>query len=156
MFSKILYPTDFSDSAQKALEYVKKLKEAGTKEVVVVYVFEKGTVDLLWEAEAEFRDGIPEEIKGEILGKLRAKINDKLEELETTLKKEGLNTESVLIEGIPYEEIVKIAKDKKVSLIVMGSHGEKGFMERFIGSTTGRVLDNSPVPVLVVKPINNI
>ena len=32
MFRKILYPTDFSAVAEKALEYVKKLKEAGTKE----------------------------------------------------------------------------------------------------------------------------
>lgn len=153
MFSKILYPTDFSDSAQNALEYVKKLKDAGTKDVIVVHVFEKGTVDLLWEAEAEFKDGLPEEIKGEVLAKIEAKINDKLKELEEELKDMNLNVETVLVEGIPYKEIVKVAKDRGVSLIVMGSHGEKGFIERFIGSTAVKVLNDSPVPVLIVKPI---
>ena len=76
MFSKILYLTDFSDSVQKILEYVKKLKEAGTKDVVVVpCVWEGNYRFILWEIEAGFKDGIPEEIKGEILGKLRAKIS---------------------------------------------------------------------------------
>ena len=40
MFEKILYPTDFSDVSKKALQYCKKLKEAGTKEVIVVHVIE--------------------------------------------------------------------------------------------------------------------
>jgi len=38
MFTRILYPTDFSDCSEKALEYVKKLKEAGTREVIVFHV----------------------------------------------------------------------------------------------------------------------
>ena len=33
MFEKILYPTDFSDVSKKALDYIKRLKEAGTKKV---------------------------------------------------------------------------------------------------------------------------
>jgi nucleotide-binding universal stress UspA family protein len=40
MFRKILYPADFSDCAVKVLEYVKKLKEAGTAEVVVAHVMD--------------------------------------------------------------------------------------------------------------------
>ena len=38
MFEKILYPTDFSDVAVKALEYVKRLKASGAKEVLVLHV----------------------------------------------------------------------------------------------------------------------
>ena len=41
MFSKILYPTDFSEPSKKAVKYVKKLKEAGTKEVIVLYVIDE-------------------------------------------------------------------------------------------------------------------
>jgi nucleotide-binding universal stress UspA family protein len=40
MFSRILYPTDFSDISKKALDYVIKLKEAGTREVVLVHIIE--------------------------------------------------------------------------------------------------------------------
>ena len=38
MFEKILYPTDFSDVAEKALNYVKKLKDSGAREVIVLHV----------------------------------------------------------------------------------------------------------------------
>jgi hypothetical protein len=38
MFEKILYPTDFSDVAVKTLEYVKRLKASGAKEVIVLHV----------------------------------------------------------------------------------------------------------------------
>jgi nucleotide-binding universal stress UspA family protein len=36
MFEKILYPTDFSDVSNKALGFIKQLKGAGTKEVLVL------------------------------------------------------------------------------------------------------------------------
>jgi hypothetical protein len=38
MFAKILYPTDFSDVALKALQYIEGLKAAGTKQVVLLRV----------------------------------------------------------------------------------------------------------------------
>ena len=41
MFEKILFPTDFSDVSRKSLEYIKKLKEAGTKEVIVLHVVDE-------------------------------------------------------------------------------------------------------------------
>ena len=63
--------------------------------------------------------------------------------------------ELIVVEGIPFQEIVKTAKDKRVSLIVMGSHGEHGIVERVISSTTARVLRESPVPVLVIRPRGN-
>ncbi len=47
MFKKILYPTDFSEDAKKALEYVKKLKEAGTEEVVILHIIEAYHIEVM-------------------------------------------------------------------------------------------------------------
>jgi len=47
MFRKILYPTDFSKDAEKALEYVKKLKEAGTEEVVILHVIDGESLEAM-------------------------------------------------------------------------------------------------------------
>jgi nucleotide-binding universal stress UspA family protein len=47
MFERILYPTDFSDVSNKALDYIEQLKEVGTKEVIVLHVIDErgiGTV----------------------------------------------------------------------------------------------------------------
>lgn len=38
MFKKILYATDFSEAAGRAVDYIKQLKGAGTQEVVVLHV----------------------------------------------------------------------------------------------------------------------
>jgi len=45
MFEKILYPTDFSDASKKALDYIKQLKGAGTKEVVVLHVIDEREIE---------------------------------------------------------------------------------------------------------------
>ena len=47
MFKKILYPTDFSDVAKSALDFVKQLKDAGAQEVVVLHVIDKSSLDAL-------------------------------------------------------------------------------------------------------------
>ena len=153
MFRKILYPTDFSISAKKALEYVKKLKEAGTKEVVLLYVYDERDIDLHWEIEAQLH---PEEsidrAKHDVVKRMLETSYERLKELEKEITHLSFKTELIVEEGIPYQKIVRTAEDLKVSLIVMGSHGERGFVEKVLGTTTDRVIAHSTVPVLVVKP----
>ena len=51
--------------------------------------------------------------------------------------------------GKPAAEILRVARNGRCDLIVMGSHGATGFRKLFFGSTTERVLRETPVPVLV-------
>ena len=51
----------------------------------------------------------------------------------------------------PAEEIVQVAKDEKVDLIVIGSRGLAGKTSSFLGSTASKVVTYSPCSVLVVK-----
>ena len=155
MFRKILYPTDFSQSAKAALEYVKKLKEAGTEEVILMHVYDERDLDVHWEVEAELHpDENPEKAKHDELKKMLAKNLAKLKELENEIAHLNFKTELIVEDGIPYQKIIQVADENKVSLIVMGSHGERGFVEKLFGSTTGRVIAHGNVPVLVVKPKN--
>ncbi len=153
MFRKILYPTDFSESAKKALEYVKKLKEAGTEEVVLLHVYDEPNIDLHWEIEAQLH---PEEsigrAKHEVVKRMLEMSYERLKTLENEIAHLSFKTELIVEEGIPYQKIVETADDLNVSLIVMGSHGERGFVEKVLGTTTDRVIAYSTVPVLVVMP----
>ena len=45
MFERILYPTDFSDVSKKALNFIKQLKDAGAKEVVVLHVIDEREIE---------------------------------------------------------------------------------------------------------------
>ena len=51
----------------------------------------------------------------------------------------------------PAEEIVRVAKDEKIDLIVIGSRGLAGKTTSFLGSTAAKVVTYSPCSVLVVK-----
>jgi nucleotide-binding universal stress UspA family protein len=44
MFNKILYPTDFSNDSKRAVAYIKHLKEAGTREVIVLHVIDQKAI----------------------------------------------------------------------------------------------------------------
>jgi nucleotide-binding universal stress UspA family protein len=155
MLNKILYPTDFSDSARAALAYVKKLHEAGATQVVLLHVYDSRMIDLRWEIESEYTDKGMIGAKDAVVKRLLDASYKRLQELETELADTGFETELIVVEGIPYQEITKTAADKDVSLIIMGSHGEHGVVERIIGSTTERVLRETSVPILVVRPTNN-
>jgi nucleotide-binding universal stress UspA family protein len=65
--------------------------------------------------------------------------------------KEGIKAEGITIVGKPYEAIVDTAKLKHADLIVVGSHGRRGFERLLMGSVTERVIGHTEAGVLVVK-----
>ncbi len=67
------------------------------------------------------------------------------------MKKEGIQTETVLPEGRADAMIVDVANQKNADLIVIGSHGRTGLERALLGSTTERVLNQTSCPVLVVR-----
>ena len=141
MFEKILYPTDFSDVSKKALQYCKKLKEAGTKEVIVVHVIE-------WDPNLE---SMPQNMKVELQKLLEQEPRKELDIIKSELQESGLNVRTRLERGNPFKEILKVESEEGVSAIVIGSHGKSNIKELVIGSVSENVVRKSKTPVLVVK-----
>ena len=152
MFSKILYAHDFSPESEAAFEYVKKLKEAGTKEVFILHVFDEKRIDLAWELKSEIEDKPIMKEKKEILNGLVKKAEDRLQGMKQELLDLGIETKVILMTGVPSQKIIKAADDLDVSLIVLGARGEGAFEELLVGSTTMRVVRSATRPILVVKP----
>jgi len=153
LFKKILYPTDFSELAEVAKEYVKKLKEANAKEVVVLHVIHPLEFSL-----PQFDDPFALDVATlyahlpEIEQAILRSHEERLKEIEEELKACGFEVKTLLTVGEPKEEIVKVAKEENVSVIVIGYHG-KSLIERIleIGSTAKAVIKKAECPVLVVK-----
>jgi nucleotide-binding universal stress UspA family protein len=59
---------------------------------------------------------------------------------------------TIIREGIPADEILKVADEEKVDLIVVGSNGKKGLNRLITGCVSYEVERNSSVPVIVEKP----
>ena len=143
MFNTILYPTDFSDVASSALEFVKQLKEAGAKDVIVLHVIDIRGIDAL--SRYASRDLI------EIENFMEEEIEKKVDQLEQELTDCGLTVKVRIERGVPFREILRVEEEEDVSLIVLGSHGVSNIEEMFLGSVSEKVIRKAKSPVLVVK-----
>jgi len=145
MFEKILYPTDFSDVSKKALEYIKKLKEAGTNKVIVLHVIDEREVDHL-----SHIPGI--HLNAEELERLREEgANKGIRRIEAELRESSLDVKVRIEKGIPFKEILRVQDEEEVSAIVIGSHGKSSVEEMLLGSVSEKVIRKCNRPVLVIR-----
>ncbi|MGI2336290.1 MAG: universal stress protein [Dehalogenimonas sp.] len=149
MFRKVLYPTDFSDVATKALKYIKQLKPAGAEEVVVIHVLDQKelrNVSVLGGVTGNYPVNLNEEFK-----RLEDEHLEKVRNIVNELKTAGFSAKGIVREGNPLAEILKTADDETVSVIVIGSTGKNNFQEVVLGSVSEGVIRQSCQPVLVIK-----
>lgn len=140
--NKILWPTDFSSIAEKALPHVKSLTERYGAEIHVLYVIEDVAHHDGWYGAFEAKR--VQELM-EHAGKTATKRLGQI--CEKYLDGCPLYIKHVAV-GDPAQEILKLIDAEKVDIVVMASHGEKGNF-RF-GSVTENVLKNSAVPVTII------
>ncbi|RUM44630.1 MAG: universal stress protein [Desulfurobacterium sp.] len=150
LFEKVLYSTDFSPLAEVALDYVRKLKEAGEKEVVVVHVVDDLSVELPEGAELlkerELYRVLPEADQ-----KYLTSLLERLEAVKSRLEADGLSVKLYLRYGNIPKQIVDVAEKEGVKLIVMGAHGKGLLTEILLGSVSTDVIRSASCPVLIVK-----
>ena len=145
MFEKILYPTDFSDVSKKALVFIKQLKGAGTKEVVVFHVIDERVINKI---QHHSDAGINVEEFQKIM---EEHAQEEIKVIEDELKKSGFNVKTRIDRGIPFREILKAEEEESVSVVVIGSHGKSCVQEMLLGSCSEKVVRKSSKPVLVVR-----
>ncbi len=145
MFTKILFPTDFSDNAQRAVAYIKQLKEAGSQEVVLLHVINQRIIDGLT------RHGVLETDAEKWKKGVKAVAEESLGEIGNSLEKVGFSVKRIIKTGYPSSVILDFEKQEKPSIIVVGSHGRSNLTDMLLGSVSDRVIRKSKCPVLVVK-----
>ncbi len=138
-FHRVLLPTDFSPCADQALALVKHLHDAHTKEVIVLHV-------------QDVRHLRPH--LADRMDEFNRKDSERLERIRDDLEFFGLKSKVLLLEGVPFREIERVAKDKDVSLIVLGSKGRSALADVMLGSVSDAVIRQHPRPVLVVRGVD--
>ncbi len=129
---RVLYPTDFSDCAVEALSYVKQLRGAGVDDVVVLHVREK-----------HGRGGTETD----------ATVSAQIQRIRSELEFLGFNVSSIIADGSPAAAIERVARERDVSLIVIGSRGRSAAEDVLLGSVSDAVICRHTKPVLVVRPV---
>lgn len=144
MFKHILIPVDGSPNAARAVEKAAGLAKAFGSTITLVTVIDNYPFAGVG---GDFAYG-----QVEYLEAATANANGALRKAEEALVSQGLTCDKrVIEEHVIHEGILDTAKELRVDLIVMGSHGRHGLEKLLLGSVTTRVLGRSPVPVLVVR-----
>jgi nucleotide-binding universal stress UspA family protein len=139
---KILWPTDFSKISEIALPHVKSLTEKYDSEIHVLYVIEDTAHHDGWYGAFE------EKRVKELMEHANKTATKRLGQIcEKYLEGCPLYIKHVAV-GDPAKEILRLIVEKKMDMVVMASHGEKGTF-RF-GSVAEKVLKNSPIPVTII------
>ena len=136
----ILFPTDFSEFNEAALEFASRLAAESQATLYIVHADDMEQV-----AAVMFDTGYP--FPGD--QETRRELHEKLEKVVPTLP--GVKYQHSYLRGTATGEIVKFADEHGVDLIVMASHGRTGLRRLLMGSTAENVLRQAPCPVLIVK-----
>lgn len=139
---KILVPIDFSKHAEYALKVAAQIAKKNNGEIFLLHMLELPTAG--GDALSNSHD-IPE---------LMLFKNAAIRRMDDVMQAdylEGLKVTKIIQFEMAFDGIIKNGESHEVDLIVMGSHGARGFQEMFIGSNTEKVVRHSNVPVLVIK-----
>lgn len=145
---KILVPTDFSASSERALDYAMDLARALGAEIHLCHV---GPLPD-YEVPVLVSPGMQAAAKSLVdhLAALFQATRHEMDELRERKKGQGVELSDSFVEGYPDDGIVTRAKEWGAHLIVMGSHGRRGLTRVLLGSVAERVIRAAPCPVLVV------
>ncbi len=135
---KILLPTDFSGCANYALAYAATIICVHVVEPIVPAVGYSGLAEPMPMAD--------------VSEQLEDSAERELPQLANCEEFNGLEVEEVIVHGDAAAEIVRVAAERDVDLIVVSSHGRTGLGRIIFGSTAEAVVRHASCPVLVVKP----
>jgi nucleotide-binding universal stress UspA family protein len=136
-WDRILVASDCSPGSEVALSRALDLAAAYGSELTVVTA-----MDLPIRAQGEALG-----VSGEVI----RRCQDHVAEAQRRGEALNLNVHGVVLKGQAYQAITKLARQEKMNLIIMGSHGHTGLSRLLMGGVTERVIGHAPCPVLVVK-----
>ncbi len=141
---RILCPVDFSDNADHAARYAVALAETYNSELILLHVIAPPIAAL--PGDHLVPDMMQANIES-VAESSRERIEEKIGEITS----KGISVTSRVINGLPFIEIIRLAKDWPADIIVMGTHGRTGLQHLLIGSVAERVVRKAPCPVLTIK-----
>jgi nucleotide-binding universal stress UspA family protein len=145
LISRILLPLDGSEAGEAAITRAKELKSRLEAEVILLGVVPTGQhirtvggLDYILFPEQEIEA-------------YRAEAREYLEKVYKRLKRGKGELKVEIRLGEVTKEILDFAREKRVNLIAISSHGHSGMTKWVFGSAAQKIMQDSPIPVLVVK-----
>lgn len=144
MFSKIIVGLDGSEYSFKALDFAIDIAKKYQSQLILVHVVVR-QIYAINPPEAGILAGTA------IVRELEAEGKAILANGENSVKAHGLPVEIRLRQGVPAEEILRVAADEKVDLVVLGSRGLSQVKAFLLGSVSDKVSHHAKCPTLIVR-----
>ncbi|ALH96024.1 universal stress protein [Acinetobacter equi] len=144
-YQHILVPVDGSEISFSAVKKAAQIAKAFNSQLTLISLVAE---DPFTDADFYYSSSVMKEYF------VQAHENAKkaLKEAKTFALEIGADAEAEVFEGpVSAKTIVKASEEKNVDLIVMGSHGRKGFQKLLLGSFAQDVLSSTELPVLIIK-----
>jgi universal stress protein A len=136
----ICVPVDFSDTSVAALNYAKALADAFHAKLHLLHVL------VNWFPDGDFP--ISPQVYLELEKSAKAQLERQLTQQDVAKYRAKLELVSGTSEFV---EIVRYARDQKIDLLVMGTHGRGPIAHMLLGSVAEKVVRKAPCPVLTVR-----
>jgi universal stress protein A len=141
---RVLVATDFSDASSAALAYARAFAEHFSASIHLLHVLED-LASHAWTTEVYVAalPGVHEEMERQ--------ARERLEQQLSADDRQRYGAVLALRGGSPFVEIVRYAREERIDLIVMGTHGRGAIAHMLLGSVAERVVRKAPCPVLTVR-----
>jgi nucleotide-binding universal stress UspA family protein len=139
MFSKILHANDGSEHAFHALSMALELAKQNNSDLHMVSV-----------EEVDYMPEFIEEVRQET-GTAARRFHKVLQRARGMAEESHVKLDTHVIAGHPVRDIVELAKELNVELLVIGATGHSALYDRLIGSRADRIVQLAHCPVLIVK-----
>jgi len=140
---KILIPTDFSETAEMAVQHAVHLAKLIHAEIMLLHVV----------STYAFRVNLPEvEVDETQNARISGAVGVRLAKQVDQIKQEaGVVVNYLISSGRIREEVCRIAEEVDADLIILGTHGVSGLKEFFMGSNAFRIVSEAHCPVLSIQ-----
>ena len=141
---RVLYASDFSAASRRAFAAAVTMAKSLDAKLTIVYVL--APVGLT--VHEQYLDAVTLD---QLDKQARQWIARQLDKLAGNATRAGVRATTLLREGDPAEQIVRAGRSTQADLIVVGTHGRRGFPKVFLGSVAERVVVMAPCPVVTVR-----
>jgi universal stress protein A len=152
MFKRILWATDFSEQATHAKDWAVHCARCSEGKLFALAVADVSDVPVLSTV-------VTPEVSQASLARAEAwtettlaeAVKERLGQEVAEISAAGVEVEPVVRVGVPWRQIVAVAEELTVNMIVLGAHGKRGVKALLLGNTVENVTRHAPCPVMIIR-----
>ena len=138
---RILVPVDFAEPSERALDYAIDLAAKLDASIIVLHVVEPLAYrypEALLPSFVQLSAEVSQAAKQSLDGMIGAR------------RDRGVALEPLVRDGIAWEQVGEVARERQVDLVIVGTHGRRGLARALLGSVAEMVIRTVDLPVLAV------